>query len=132
MNLKTHHVAFSVDSLETSLKWYKENLSFELVHKNKWNDLNIALIKSGEVTIELFQFDDGTEPLPENQKDLMTDLHTTGVKHLCIEVENLDETIKELKEKSVEFATEIDTAGFGGKYIFIKDCNGILIELYQR
>mgnify|MGYP001611154732 CR=1 FL=1 len=132
MNLKTHHVAFSVDSLETSLKWYKENLSFELVHKNKWNDLNIALIKSGEVTIELFQFDEGTDPLPENQNHQMTDLHTTGVKHLCIEVENLDETIKELKEKSVEFATEIDTAGFGGKYIFIKDCNGILIELYQR
>lgn len=61
----------------------------------------------------------------------MDDLHVIGTKHLCIEVDDLDEFIKQLQSKAVEFATKMDTAGFGGRYIFIKDCNGILIELYQ-
>lgn len=62
----------------------------------------------------------------------MNDLHVIGTKHLCIQVENLERAVGELKTKGVQFATEIDTAGFGGRYIFFKDCNDILIELYEE
>lgn len=131
MKFKPHHIAFTVGNLEESIAWYKEKLGFEIVHKYFKNGWQIALMKLDDVQIELFGFDK-TNPLPEHSKDLMSDLHTVGTKHLCIEVEDLNEIIQDLKAKGVEFVTEIDTASFGGRYTFFKDCNGILIELYQK
>ena len=131
MKLKPHHVALTVNNIEESTQWYKEKLGFSVVHDYDKNGMQIALLGSGDFKIELFHFPGNTKAFPDHKKDLMDDLHVIGTKHLCLEVENLDETIKELKEKDVEFATAIDTAGFGGRYIFIKDCNDILIELYQ-
>ncbi|MEK7186413.1 MAG: VOC family protein [Patescibacteria group bacterium] len=131
MNFKPHHIAFTVDDIVESTKWYSEKLGFQTVHNYERNGMQIALLKQGDFKIELFHFPDNTSPLPEADKNLMKNLHTIGTKHICLEVDDLDTTIIELKEKRVEFATEIDTAGFGGRYVFIKDCNDILIEIYQ-
>ncbi len=131
MNFRLHHIAFTVKDLEESIKWYKEKLgATEIFHYDK-DGMQFSIIQLGKLKLELFYFGNKTKPLPQERQNLMQDLHTVGTKHLCIEVDNLDETIKELKEKGVEFVTEIDTAGFGGRYIFLKDCNDILIELYQ-
>lgn len=131
MSFKPHHVAFTVRNTKKSVEWYKNKLGFQVIHKYNRNGMEITLLKLGDVRLELFCFGKEAKPLPNHSKDLMDDLHVIGTKHLCIEVENLDGAIKELKEKGVEFVTEIDTAGFGGRYIFFKDCNDILIELYQ-
>lgn len=131
MKSKPHHAAFTVKNAEESMNWYKEKLGFEVIHRYDRHGMEITQLKLDEVRIELFCYKEETKPLPAYRKKLMDDLHVIGTKHLCIEVEDLDLMIKELKGKGVEFATELDTAGFGGRYIFIKDCNGILIELYQ-
>ena len=131
MNFKTHHVALTVNNLEESIKWYREKLGFEVIHRYKKDRMEFVLLKLNEVRIELFNFGSETKPLPEYRKGLTDDLQTVGVKHLCLEVENLSDMIVRLKQKGVEFVTEIDSAAFGGEFIFIKDCNGILIELYS-
>lgn len=131
MNFKSHHVALTVYNTEASIQWYQDKLGFKVIHKYNEHGMEITLITLGDVRIELFCYGEGIKPLPDYRKDLMGDLHVIGTKHLCIEVDNLDETILKLKDKNVDFATNIDTACFGGRYIFIKDCNGILIELYQ-
>lgn len=130
MTFKPHHVALTVNNIDESVKWFQEKLGFEVTHRYKKETGEIIHIKRDQVRIELFCLGD-TRLLPDYRKDLMSDLHTVGTKHLCIEVENLDNTIDALKKKGVEFVTEVDTAGFGGRFIFFKDCNGILIELYQ-
>ena len=132
MKFKPHHIAFTIKNTDESIKWYKEKLGFEVIHSNNKNGMEITLIKLDQVVIELFCFGKDTKQLPEYRKDLLKDLRVIGTKHLCIEVDNLDLTIKELKQKNVEFTMDIDKAGFGGKYIFLKDCNGILIELHQK
>lgn len=48
-----------------------------------------------------------------------------------IQVDNIDEIVKDLQSKGVTFVMDIDTAGFGGRYTFFKDCNDILVELFQ-
>ncbi len=131
MNFRPHHTALTVYSSEKSVQWYQEKLGFEVIHKYNKNGMEITHLKLGDVRLELFYFGEDTKPLPDDKKDLMDDLRVVGTKHLCIEVDNLDDTIKELQSKGVEFATKTDTAGFGGRYIFLKDCNGILIELYE-
>ena len=131
MYFKLHHVALTVNNIDESIEWYKNKLGFNLIHRYEKHGMEIAHLKLGDVRIELFNYGDNTKSLPDYRKELMDDLHVIGTKHLCIEVDDLDKTIIKLKEKGVEFIREIDTAGFGGRYIFIKDCNSILIELYQ-
>lgn len=131
MNLKPHHIAFTVKDTEKSILWFQEKLGFEVFHRNNKHGMEITQLKSGDVKIELFSYGESTKDLPDYRKDLMEDLHVIGTKHLCIEVENLDATIEQLKAKGVKEIREVDTAGFGGRYTFIKDPNGILIELYQ-
>lgn len=132
MEIKTHHVALTVNNIEESIQWYKEMLGFEIEHSYDKNGMHFVFMTSGKVRIELFHFEGNNLPLPHHSTDVMKDLHVVGTKHLCIEVDNLDKTIHHLKEKGVVFATEKDTAAFGGEYIFCKDCNGILIELFQN
>lgn len=132
MNVKFHHVALTVKDVERSSKWYGDIFGFKIINRYNNNDLQLIMLKLGDVRIELISFGKNTEKLPMFKSDLMQDLHTVGTKHLCIKVENIDETIRNLKAKEVHFVTEIDTAAFGGRYIFFKDCDNILIELYQE
>ncbi|MDP2671304.1 MAG: VOC family protein [bacterium] len=129
---KPHHIALTVNNVEESSRWYHEKLGFQTLHHYKKQGMEIILLRLKEVLIELFSFEESTKPLPNYRQTLMEDLHTVGTKHLCIEVENLDKVVKDLKSKGVEFVMETDDAGFGGRYIFFKDCNGILVELYQN
>lgn len=131
MKFRPHHIALTVKNTEESINWYQNKLGFEVIHKYNKHGMEITQIKLEDVRLELFCYGDETKSLPDYRKELMDDLHVIGTKHLCIEVDDLDEMIKQLEAKIVEFDTKIDTAGFGGRYIFIKDCNGILIELYQ-
>jgi methylmalonyl-CoA/ethylmalonyl-CoA epimerase len=131
MNFKPHHAAFTVNNLEESVTWYKEKLGFTVTHEYKKHGGGRAIVERGSVRIEFFNFGEATKPLPDYRKELMKDLHTVGIKHLCIEVEDLDAIVKDLAQKGVP-TREIDTAGFGGRYTFFKDCNGILVELYQK
>ena len=94
--------------------------------------MNIALLGLNNLRLELFNFRKDTKPLPNYRNELTKDLQVIGTKHLCFETINLDKHIKELKNKRVNFITQPDNAFFGGRYVFFKDCNGILIELYER
>lgn len=132
MNFKIHHVALTVNSTEESIQWYQDKLGFQVIHKYNKHGMEITHLKLDNVRLELFCYGEYTKPLPDYRKDLMDDLHVIGTKHLCIEVDNINKAIKEFKAKGIEFTREIDTAGFGGRYIFFKDCNDILIELYQN
>ncbi|HZE87330.1 MAG TPA: VOC family protein [Methylomirabilota bacterium] len=131
MHFKTHHVAFTVNSLDESIKWYCDTLGFTLVNRFKRPVRDTALLRKDAVQIELFGINIGLKPLPNYRKNLLEDLQVVGTKHLCIEVDDLDKTVSMLKKKGVEFVIAIDQASFGGSYTFFKDCNGILIELYQ-
>jgi len=130
MNFKAHHVSLTVKNLKESIKWYQDIFNCRLIHEYHSGEWNIALLSLDNFYIELIQ---SGKPLslPSYRKNIMTDIKTVGTKHVCFQVNNLEETIKNLKKRSLKIATNVDTAAFGGKFVFIKDCNGILIELYQ-
>ncbi len=132
MTLKANHFTFTVREIDESIKWYKEKLGLEVITRYEWNGLQIAHLELGDLRLELFDNGKDTLPLPDYRKELMSDLSVIGVKHLCLETDNLEKSVDELKEKGVEFIQEISKAGFGGRKTFFKDCNGIIIELYQK
>ena len=57
-----------------------------------------------------------------------------GLHHICLEVENLEETLKKLKEKGVEPIGKISTGSYGKKIVFLnfKKTGGVLIELKEK
>lgn len=131
MNLRIHHVAMTIRNVGESIEWYQRNLDAEVIERYSKHGLEIVHLTLGEARLELFGYGVGTEVLPEYRKELITDVHVVGTKHVCLETDDLDGLRQKLVKNNVEFATEVDTAGFGGQYVFIRDPNGILIELYQ-
>jgi|SRR3989344_1656315 len=129
--MKIHHVALSVHNIDRSIDWYKNNLGFQLETKYEKHNLTIAHLVLGDARVELFSSAD-SKPLPQDRQTLKSDLRVIGTKHVCFEVDDIQGLVNTLKTRGVDFETETDTAGFGGKYVFIKDLDGILIELYQK
>jgi|SRR3989338_2979364 len=128
--MRIHHVALTVRNLGASIAWYTDIFDARVIDTYEKHGLEIAQLKIGDAWIELFA--GGESELPEYRKTLKGDISTVGTKHLALETDDLDALVKKLREKSVVFETEPDTAHFGGQYVFIKDLDGILIELYQK
>ena len=121
----------TIRNMNESIEWYTRHFDFEVIKRYQKRGSEIVHLQSGNIRIELFDYGADTKQLPEYRKDLWQDLHAVGTKHLCIEVDNLDGKLEELKKGGVEIVKNAEEAGFGGRFAFIKDCNGILIELYQ-
>lgn len=127
----TQHVALTVNNMQESVDWYTQKLGATTTHSYTKDDMEMTQMSIDDVRIELFHFKN-TKPLPDYHQDLIEDLHTVGTKHLCIQTSHFEKTINDLRNKGVQFVTDIDSAAFSGSYIFFKDCNGILIELYGQ
>ena len=57
-----------------------------------------------------------------------------GIHHICIEVDDIQEAVKQLKAKSVRCLSESPRIGAHGKpvmFLHPKDCGGVLTELEQ-
>lgn len=129
--MKIHHVALAVSDLQKSVDWYSLNLGFKLISDYSGSNMNIALLEKDDSRLELFHLSD-TEPLPEYHKNLMEDLAVVGTKHVCFEINDMDQMIKTLQSKNVEFVMKPDSTFYGGRYVIFKDRDGILIELFER
>lgn len=131
MNLKIHHVALTVRDMNETIAWYEKFFDAKVIERYSKHGLEIAHIEFGDVRVELFAGEE-VRPLPEYRETVQDDIRVIGTKHVCLETNDLDALVKTLGERGAEFATKPDAAGFGGHYVFIKDPNGILIELYQK
>ena len=80
------------------------------------------------VRVEVFEVS-GAAPAPENAQDL----RTHGLKHVAFAVEDLTAARDLLRTRGVEFVTEpavVPQSG-GDRYAFLRDGNGLLVELYE-
>jgi len=57
-----------------------------------------------------------------------------GLHHICLEVDNLEKCLEELKQKGVEPLGKISTGSYGKKIAFLdfKKTGGVLIELKEK
>jgi catechol 2,3-dioxygenase-like lactoylglutathione lyase family enzyme len=139
-----HHTSFTVVDLERSVAFFRDALGLDLLYVREIRDdyfgrivglpgcaVKAALLRlpgSGH-HIELFQY---LEPHGEAYQPRPCD---PGSSHLSLLVDDLPGLAAELRERGVNFVSEpiLITAGpnRGGYGVYLRDPNGILIELFQ-
>ena len=126
------HTAISVSNLDISMRFYTDILGFTCERIIDIPDGNgrIALLKKADFTIEMFQFVDAVL-LPANDGRLIDDLKIIGVKHMALRVKDIWAAAAFLKERAVEFINEPVMGARGFYRFFIKDPDGIPLELTE-
>lgn len=139
-----HHTVLLVADFERSVAFYCDVLGFELVSKDddrrgpfldqmfalKGVVIKLALVRGGGEIIELI------EPVAPAEL-VATDASTAnyGIARLGFEVDEIEATVDDLRANGVVFLSDIVdmTVGHyaGGKVVFFKDPDGILLELQQ-
>ncbi len=125
------HTGISVYNMQESLEWYRKNLGFELVKDDGYTPplgAKICFIEHDGYQIELFEYDD-PKPIPEDRLMPNTDLQTVGTKHLALAVDDMEAVKADFVANGVDIAHEVHMGA--DSVMFIRDCNGVLIELIQ-
>lgn len=132
MNLKPHHTAISVRSLEKSLAFY-EQLGFKQVHRYDEADgsMSIVHLKLGEYFLEIFVYNKNREA-PAVNYDYANNLEEIGVKHIALQTEDIEKSLTELKKAGLaDEKTQITHGRTKVSYFFIKDPDGVWVEIVK-
>ena len=128
--IKINHVAIVVQDIDAALNFWEQTFGLELDHVEDVpsQKSKVAFLPLGESEIELVQpttSDSGLANFLEKRGE--------GMHHICIEVEDIDAALAELKSKGVRLINEVPEELPGRKMAFIhpKAANGVLVELYQ-
>ncbi len=125
------HIAIAVRSVEEASRFFEEALGLrcertEVVETEK---AKVAFLPLGETEIELVEGVEKGNPLEK-----FLEKRGEGIHHICLEVEDLDETMKQLREAGVPLLDEVPRPGADGTrvaFIHPKGAHGILIELVE-
>ncbi len=132
MPIKINHLAIVVPNLENALAFWHDALGLELGgrEENPGENVNIGFLQIGESRIELLEptnTDSGIGRYLEKRGP--------GMHHLCIEVENLEATMDQLRQKGIELINDTPKTRHedGIRYCFIhpKSAFGVMVELYE-
>ena len=132
MNFRFIYTGIRVHNMQESLEFYTKVLQIEIVDKLERTEPTkgqVVTLKSldSEQLLELNYYEEGSRfgSAYKNGDEL---------DHLAFDVENLLDTVEELRQKGVEILAEPFSIGntIGWKEAFVKDPNGIWIELLER
>lgn len=120
------HTSITVKRMDDSISFYQEKLGMRLVKRRPIpeNRAEIAFLEDPESggQIELTHWWDKTELVEGDQLD-----------HLAFQVEDVLREVEKLRRDGVEIAKEpFSLKGSSSKIAFVKDPNGIWIELIEK
>jgi methylmalonyl-CoA/ethylmalonyl-CoA epimerase len=129
--LRIDHVGILVDDLDTSLSFWRDALGMELTHVEDVpaEQSMVAFLPAAGSEVELVKpttSDSGLARYLEKRGP--------GMHHLCLEVDDIDGMLAQLKARGVQLINEEAKAGAAGRrYAFIhpKSAGGVMVELYE-
>ena len=109
------------EKLQETKKFYTEVLDFGVSFENEFYILLYTPDQSAEISF--------LQPNKKKKKPIFqSEFNGKGV-YLTIEVENVDEVYKQLKDKGIQMEIEIRDEPWGDRHFAIKDPNGIGIDI---
>jgi methylmalonyl-CoA/ethylmalonyl-CoA epimerase len=130
--IQIDHIGIAVKSIEESLKFWEKtmNIKCQGIEEVIEQKVKTAFLPLGDSELELLE-----ATSPESPVAKFIEKKGEGIHHIAIRVENLEETLSELKEKGVRLIDEKPRCGAGGaKIAFLhpKATGGILLESSER
>jgi methylmalonyl-CoA epimerase len=128
------HVAVIVQNIEQALHFYRDILGLVAndVREVSGEQVRIAFLPLGGPdgsTIELI------EPTnPQSSLARFLEKRGEGLHHLCLEVDDIDATLQNLREQGAHVLDQQPRQAAEGRAIFVHpaDTSGVLLELLQR
>ncbi len=128
---KVNHIAVVVDDIHAALGFWRDVLGLELTELRDVpaEAAQIAFLPVGDSEIELVQpttADSGIAKFMAKRG--------AGMHHICLEVDDIESAMAQLKAKGVRLIHDAPMTGADGKrYAFIhpQSATGVLVELYE-
>ncbi len=92
--------------------------------------LTAAKLRPGETDIELLQSIGGAGPIGK-----FLEKNGPGIHHICLEVDDIEAALAELKASGYRLIDEEPRTGAGGyrvAFVHPKSCGGVLLELAEK
>lgn len=135
MNIKrVDHIGIAVPNLDDAIKFYEDILGIKCEGKETVVDqkVNVAFLPVGDTEIELLE---GTDENSAIYKYIQKNSGRGGIQHIALNVESIESSIKEFKDKGYIMLDNTFRYGAGGAKIAFchpKGTYGTLIELTER
>lgn len=125
------HVAVLVDDLEKTLAFWRDGLGIQISHLEDVaaEKSMVAFLPVGASEIELVK-----PTTDDSGLSRYLEKRGPGMHHICLEVDDIEGMLENLKQHGVQLINETPVTGSGGKrYAFIhpKSANGVMVELYE-
>jgi methylmalonyl-CoA/ethylmalonyl-CoA epimerase len=125
------HIAVVVENLDAALATYRDGLGMKVsrIETIPEQDVRIGFLPSGDSEIELL------EPInPDSGVARYLAKRGEGLHHICLEVDDIRQTLADLKDRGIQLINETPQRGAYGMVAFIhpKGASGVLIELLER
>ncbi|MDD9880668.1 MAG: methylmalonyl-CoA epimerase [Candidatus Marinimicrobia bacterium] len=130
--LGIEHIGIAVNNLDTDAPFWKHIMNIPHRNTELVDDQGVItdIYDTGKGKVELL------EPTAKNTTvGKFLDKRGPGVHHVCFEVDDLNNAIKELKESNIHIISDEPSIGAEGyKVVFIhpKSTGGVLVELAQK
>ena len=123
---KVHHIAIICSDYQRSLDFYTHVLGLRVLaehYREERQSYKTDLALGDDYVIELFSF-----PSPPSR---LTRPEATGLRHLAFEVDNIDESVRELDALGINHETVRTDEYTSKRFLFFQDPDGLPIELYE-
>ena len=130
--LKIDHLGIAVNSIDDGKNFWSDvlGLKFESTETVESQKVTTAFFPVGESEVELLESTSKDGPVAK-----YIEKRGQGFQHVAFRVANLDESLKELKEKGIQLIDQEPRIGAGGAriaFLHPKATGGILVELCER
>ena len=130
--LKIDHLGIAVNSINEGKNFWIDILGLDFAGKEtvEAQKVTTAFFPVGESEVELLE-----STSPDGPVAKYIEKKGQGMQHIAFQVENIEESLQELKDKGVQLIDQKPRIGAGGaKIAFLhpKATGGVLVELCQR
>ncbi|XP_032247134.1 methylmalonyl-CoA epimerase, mitochondrial isoform X2 [Halichoerus grypus] len=129
---RLNHVAIAVPDLEKAKAFYKNVLGAQVSETVPIPEhgVSVVFVNLGNTKMELLHPLGNDSPVAA----FLQKNKAGGMHHICIEVDDINAAVMDLKEKKIRSLSEEAKIGAHGKpviFLHPKDCGGVLVELEQ-
>jgi methylmalonyl-CoA epimerase len=129
--MKINHLGIATKGIDDALKFWEDALGLENVHTEVVEDqkVRVAMLPLGESRIELLEPTSDDSPISK-----FLAKRGGGIHHIAVEVEDIEASIKSLKDKGMRLIDETPRVGAEEclvAFVHPSSANGVLLELVQ-